>query len=80
MVVIFDDAANTLEAQEGSQAYNFRDVSNSSISISGYVDDVSLAIDRSSLGVVLQHYVGAGKVAAIEFGQCQRTDSTAARP
>jgi len=75
VVVIFDDAANSLKAQSGDQPYVFHDVSISSVSISGHADDISLGIDRSSRGIVLQIYGGAGKAAAIEFGRCQSADS-----
>jgi hypothetical protein len=79
MTIIVDDAANTLKAQEGEQTYTFRDVSISSVSISGHADDISLGIDRSSFGVVFQSY-GAGKTAAIEFGRCQPASSKANSP
>jgi len=72
IVVIFDDAAKTLKAQEGSQSYSFSTVSISNVSISGEEDSVSLGIDRSSLGIVWQRY-GADKVVT-EFGQCRRND------
>jgi hypothetical protein len=80
IIVTFDDATNTLEADEGGQTHILRDVSASSISISGNADDVSLGIDRSSLGVVFQHYGAVGKAVTIEFGRCRRSTSTAERP
>ena len=72
IVIVFDEDAKTVKAQDGSQSYSFSSVSISNVSISGNVDSVSLGIDRSSLGIVWQQY-GADKVVT-EFGQCRRTD------
>lgn len=69
--VLFDENAKTLKALDGSQTYNFDDVSISNIAISGNVDSVSIGIDRSSLGVVWQQYKANGIVT--EFGHCRRT-------
>ena len=80
LTIIVDDAANTLKAQEGERTYTFRDVSISSVSISGHADDISLGIDRSSFGVVFQSYGGATNAAAIEFGRCQPASSKANSP
>ncbi len=80
IIVTFDDATNTLEAEEGGQTHILRNVSASSVSISGNGDDVSLGIDRSSHGIVFQDYGAAGKAVAIEFGRCRRDTSTAERP
>jgi hypothetical protein len=76
IVVTFDADAKTLTAQEGTQSYNFSNVSISNVSISGAINSVSLGIDRSSLGFVWQQY-GADK-AVTEFGQCQSTNHPAA--
>jgi len=78
IVVVFDDNAKTLQAQSGSQSYNFTDVSISNVAISGSAGAVSLGIDRSSLGMVWQQYT-PGK-ATIAFGKCQSgAASTAAQ-
>jgi hypothetical protein len=69
IVVVFDQDRRTLTAKEGSRNYSFRNVSISNVSISGRTDDVSLGIDRSSLGIVWQQY-GADKVRT-EYGQCR---------
>lgn len=80
IIVILDNATNSLEAEEGGQTRIFRNVSVSSVAISGNADDVSLGIDRSSLGIVFQDYGAAGKAVAIEFGRCQPAISTPERP
>jgi len=72
VVVTFDDTGKTLKAQRGTESYSFANVSISNIAISGQVNDVSLGIDRSSLGIVWQQY-GADKVVT-EFGQCRVND------
>ena len=69
IVVVFDQDKRTLTAKEGSRNYNFRNVSISNVSINGQTDNVSLGIDRSSLGIVWQQY-GADKVRT-EYGQCR---------
>lgn len=69
VVIIFDPAAKTLVAREGQQSYRFANVSISNIAISGDVGDISIGVDRSSLGIVWQQY-RMGK-AATQFGQCQ---------
>jgi hypothetical protein len=69
IVVVFDDTAETLQAQAGNKRYSFSNVSISNVAISGDVDDVSLGIDRSSLGMVWQQY-GSENVTT-EYGQCQ---------
>jgi hypothetical protein len=80
IIVIFDNATNVLEAEEGGKTHTLHNVSVSSVSISGSADDVSLGIDRSSRGIVFQDYRAAGKAVAIEFGRCQPAASTAERP
>jgi hypothetical protein len=69
IVVVFDHDKKTLTAKEGSRNYSFRNVSISNVSINGQTDNVSLGIDRSSLGIVWQQY-GADKVRT-EYGQCR---------
>jgi len=69
VTVIFDDAKKTLTAREEGHEYDFTKVTITYIAISGQADDVSLGIDRSSLGIVWQRY-GNGKVAT-EFGHCR---------
>ncbi len=69
VTVTFDDNAKTLQAQRAGRSYNFADVSISNIAISGGIDDVSLGIDRSSLGMVWQQY-GTDQ-ATTQYGQCR---------
>lgn len=70
VVVVFDEDKKTLTAEAGDRHYNFTKATITYISISGQADDVSLGIDRSSLGIVWQHY-GADKVVT-EFGHCRQ--------
>jgi hypothetical protein len=68
VVVTFDAAAKTLKAQDGDRSYSFRNVSISNVAISGDIEGASIGIDRSSLGLVWQHY---GADQTIQFGRCQ---------
>jgi hypothetical protein len=69
ITVTFDEDNKTLTAEAGNRHYNFTKATITYISISGQADDVSLGIDRSSLGIVWQQY-GTDKVAT-EFGHCR---------
>lgn len=66
--IVFDEDKKTLTAEAGDRRYSFTKVTITYISISGQADDVSLGIDRSSLGIVWQQY-GADKVHT-EYGHC----------
>ncbi|HXW41512.1 MAG TPA: hypothetical protein VEK75_09935 [Xanthobacteraceae bacterium] len=74
LVVLFDESAKTLTAKEGTKegdhSYSFGKISISNVAISGLGDDISIGIDRSSLGIVWQQYE-AGKVRT-EYGHCRR--------
>jgi hypothetical protein len=69
VIVTFNEANQSLTAKENGHEYGFTNVSITYIAISGQADDVSLGIDRSSLGIIWQHY-GPDKVTA-EFGHCR---------
>jgi hypothetical protein len=75
IVVTFDEDKKTLQAQAGGQAYSFSQVSISTVSISGQSGNISLGIDRSSLGIVWQQYGPDQPV--IEFGHCSPPGSGA---
>ncbi len=75
IVVSFDEGGKSLQALVGSQSYSFSQVSISTVSISGQSADVSVGIDRSSLGIVWQQY-GPGQP-VIEFGHCRAAGSSA---
>jgi len=62
-----------LTAEEGGHGYTFTKVTITYISINGQADDVSIGIDRSSLGIVWQQY-GGDKVRT-EYGHCRRVHS-----
>lgn len=76
VTVTFDDNAKTLQAQRAGRNYSFADVSISNVAISGDAGTVSLAIDRSSLGLVWQQY-GTDKVTT-EYGQCRQNTASGA--
>ncbi len=70
IVVAFDEYDKTVTAQEdGGHSYSFTKVTISNVSINGQADNISLGIDRSSLGIVWQQY-GADKVST-EYGHCR---------
>ena len=71
IAIVFDDASNTLAAQAADKNYNFTTVSISNVSISAQYDDISLGLDRSSLGLVWQQY-GTDQVST-EYGKCRRS-------
>jgi len=73
VAVVFDEDTKTLSAEASGRSYSFGKVTITYISISGQVDDVSIGIDRSSLGIVWQQY-GADKVTT-EFGHCRSAPS-----
>lgn len=73
--VVFDEAANTLSAQDDTRKLQFASVSISNVAISGATDNVSIGIDRSSLGVVWQRYGSTGAVT--EYGKCRRSGKPA---
>jgi len=70
IVIVFDEDAKTLTAKEGANGYDFNKVSISNVSINGIDDNdnMSVGIDRSSLGIVWQQY-GSDKVTT-EYGRC----------
>jgi len=69
--VAFDEDNNTLAAEADGRHYNFSEVTITYIAISGHAGDISLGIDRSSLGIVWQQY-GNDKVNT-EYGHCRPT-------
>lgn len=70
IAVIVDPEAKTMTAKDRSQSYRFDNVSISNVAISGEAGNVSLGIDRSSLGIVWQQFDG-GKATTTQFGNCQ---------
>ena len=70
IVVTFDEHDKTMTAQEDDgHSYSFTKVSISNVAISGHAGNISLGIDRSSLGIVWQQY-GADEVRT-EYGHCR---------
>ncbi len=69
VTVVYDEDNNTLAAEAAGRHYSFSKVTITYIAISGHADDISLGIDRSSLGIVWQQY-GADKVNT-EYGHCR---------
>ena len=71
IVVVFDEDAKTVTAEDGGHVYSLDKVAISNVSINGTVDNISLGVDRSSLGIVWQQY-SADKVRT-EYGHCRLT-------
>jgi len=69
VAVVFDEDNKTLTAELAGHSYSFSNVTITYISISGQAEDISIGIDRSSLGLVWQQY-GGDKVTT-EFGRCR---------
>jgi len=69
VTVVYDEADKKLTAEAAGRRYSFSNVTITYIAISGHADDISLGIDRSSLGIVWQQY-GADK-ANTEYGHCR---------
>ncbi|VFU08600.1 hypothetical protein [Methylocella tundrae] len=67
--VTFDEEANTLVFDAGSQRRDLGKVTISTITIDGYTDDLSIGIDRSSWHIVVQTY--AQDHVRAEFGVCK---------
>lgn len=69
VTVVYDEEDKTLTAEVADRRYSFSKVTISYIAISGQADNISLGIDRSSLGIVWQQYE-ADKVNT-EYGHCR---------
>ena len=69
VTVVYDEEDKKLTAEAAGRHYNFSNVTITYIAISGHADDISLGIDRSSLGIVWQQY-RADKVNT-EYGHCR---------
>ena len=69
VTVVYDENDKTLTAEAAGRRYSFSKVTITYIAISGQADDISLGIDRSSLGIVWQQYE-ADKVNT-EYGHCR---------
>jgi len=67
--IIFDEEKRVLMAKQDDRDYIFASASISNVSISGLADNISVGIDRSSLGIVWQEYA-ADKVHT-EYGRCR---------
>jgi len=69
VTVVYDEDDKTLTAEAAGRRYSFGKVTITYIAIGGQADDISLGIDRSSLGIVWQQYE-ADKVNT-EYGHCR---------
>jgi hypothetical protein len=67
--IVFDAELNTLVLYQGTQRREFADVTISTVSINGAIDDVSIGIDRSSSSIVVQTY--SQDHVSGEFGVCR---------
>ena len=73
VIVVFDQEAKTLAADEGGQQHRFEKVSISNVSITGHANGVTIGIDRSSLGIVWQRY--ETDLVHTEFGHCRPAEA-----
>jgi hypothetical protein len=71
LAIVFDETAKTLSAQDGRQNFSFTSVSISNVAVNGTTDNISIGIDRSSLGIVWQKYDSTNVVT--EYGKCRRS-------
>jgi hypothetical protein len=69
IIVTFDEGDKTMTAEDGDRRYTFTKVSITNVAMSGHADNISLGIDRSSLGIVWQQY-GPDRVRS-EYGRCR---------
>lgn len=76
LVVEFDPNGKTLNAVANGQSYSFSTISISNVVLSGTTGDVSMAVDRSSYGIVWQQYGTSGVIT--EYGHCQRPQDSPA--
>jgi len=68
ITVVFDEQNSALTVQQSGPAQVLQSVSITQSSISGFTNDVSLGIDRSSLSIVFQTYSAESTA---EFGTCK---------
>jgi len=68
ITVMIDLDVKTITVIDGADARKLDNVGVSQVSISGWVDDVSVGIDRSSQSVVLQTF--RGNTVLSEYGKC----------
>ena len=75
VTITFDEQAGTLVVDRDGMAHFLDHVTMTPIAMTGYVDDLSLGIDRSSWSIVLQTYK-ANSVSS-EFGICGQSARSA---
>lgn len=71
VIINFDEEKRVLMARQNDNNYTFGSASISNVSISGRADNISVGIDRSSLGIVWQEY--ATDNVRTEYGHCRPT-------
>lgn len=69
VTVTFDEAAGTLSVNRGGTTRALSHVTMTQSSVTGYLDDISLGIDRGAWNIVLQTYDAHSTRA--EFGTCK---------
>ncbi len=69
VTVTFDEAAGTLSVNRGGTTRALSHVTMTQSSVTGYLDDISLGIDRGAWNIVLQTYDTHSTRA--EFGTCK---------
>ena len=71
LVVTFDEEGRSLKVDRDGKTYALGHITMTPISMTGYVDDISLGVDRSSWSVVLQTF--GPNATTSEFGTCGKS-------
>ena len=69
--VTYDEEGRSLKVDRDGKTYSLGHITMTPISITGYVDDISLGVDRSSWSVVLQTFGSSSTTS--EFGTCGKS-------
>jgi len=73
IIVLFDEQPQTIMVEEDGKARALQHVTITPNALNGFVDDISLGIDRGSWQVVLQTYQANDM--RVEFGACRQATS-----
>jgi hypothetical protein len=69
ITIVFDEQTHALTVYKDASARTLKSVTITQSSMSGFLDDISLGVDRSSWGIVFQTY--ASDSPQVEFGDCK---------
>ena len=70
ITVVFDDLAKTITVTQDGNARVLNHVTMTQMTMNGYVDDMSVGIDVSSLKIVFQTYMPEPDSMRVEYGAC----------